>query len=152
MITPIKLIIAIACATIFGLVCFVEGVEDVLLVRNAPVVTGHIISRVPIRQYSVPRVDFTIRIDGTETDVHARTQRYLLDTVPDTVKFHYTGDKLREVFLFEYEENPCWICLFCWAAALFLTFCLRSNQIRKMLGWETARSFEASAKQEPKPL
>ena len=105
-------------------------------VRNAPVVTGRIISREPIRQYSVPRVDFTIQIEGSDTKVHAHTQRYLINKIPDTVRFHYDGDPTREVFLHEHEENPYWIFLFCWGAALALALSMRSAYVRRSLGWE----------------
>lgn len=136
MLTPAKVIFVIICAALAGLIFFIQAI-DVLAVRNAPVVTGHIVARTPTRQYSVPRVDFTIRIDGTDTEVHAHAQRDLMPKVPDVVRFHYSGDPKRLVFLFEYDENPCWIFLFCWGVALFLTICLKSARIRQTLGWDT---------------
>src|SRR5688572_23278028 len=120
MITRGKVIFAIICGVLGGLVFSIQALH-VFAVRNAPVVIGHIISREPIEQYSVPRVDFTIQIEGADTKVHAHTQRYLINKIPETVRFHFNGDPAREVFLFEHEENPYWIFLFCWAIALALT-------------------------------
>ena len=114
---------------------FVQAL-DVFTVRNAPIVTGQIVSREPIRQFSVPRVDFTIRIDGAGTEVHAHAQRHLMSKVPNAVRFHFSGDPTREVFLFEHEENPYWLFLFCWGVALLLTISMRSERIREMLGWK----------------
>ena len=135
MITPAKMLFVIILGAIAGAVFFLQSIPR-FEVRNAPIVTGHIISRLPIREYSVPRVDFTIRIDGTDTEVHAHTQRYLMTKVPEVVRFHYSGDPSRQVFLFEQEENPYWICLFLWGVSLFLTFCMRSDSVRQMLGWK----------------
>jgi hypothetical protein len=83
-------------------------------------VTGQVVARTPISEWGVPRVDFTIQIADSKEVVHAHTQRYLLEKVPDQVRFHYTGDASRAVYLFEHEENPLWIGLFCWGAAAFL--------------------------------
>jgi hypothetical protein len=143
MITPAKMVFGIICAVLCGLVFFFEAFH-IFVVRNAPIVTGHVVARQPIREFSVPRVDFTIRIEGTDTTVHAHAQRYLMSRVPETVRFHYNRDPNREVFLFEHEENPYWIVLTCWGLALALTVCMRSPRIRRMLGWKE-RTTEARA-------
>jgi hypothetical protein len=136
-ITPGKIILGIICGVLCGAAFFTEAVH-IFAVRNAPIVTGHIVSRQPIRQFSVPRADFTIRIDGTEAEVHARVQRYLMTDVPDEVRFHYSGDPTREVFLFEHEENPYWIVLTCWGLSVLLVLLLvgmrRSARVRRLLG------------------
>jgi hypothetical protein len=135
MITRGKMIFAIIGSLVCGLIFSFEAFH-VFAVRNAPIVTGHIVARSPIRQYSVPRVDFTIQIEGSDTAVHAHTARYLINKIPDTVRFHYNGDPLREVFLFEHEENPYWIVLFLWGAALGLALSMRSARVRHALGWK----------------
>ncbi len=136
MISPTYMVVVIILATACGAASLWESV-DIFTARNAPIVSGRIISREPIRQYSVPRVDFTILIEGTETKVHARAQRYLMDKVPDTVRFHYAGDPARDVFLHEHEEHPYWIALFCLSVAIILTFSMKSQRLRELLGWPT---------------
>ncbi len=136
MITRGKVIYTIICGVLAGFVFSMQALH-VFAVRNAPVVTGRIVVREPIMQYSVPRVDFTIEIEGTDTQVHAHTQRHLIDKIPQTVRFHYDGDPAREVFLFEHEESPYWIFLFCWGVALALALSMRSAFVRRSLGWET---------------
>tara|TARA_R110002020_G_scaffold319161_9_gene535096 strand:+ start:610 stop:1020 length:411 start_codon:yes stop_codon:yes gene_type:complete len=88
--------------------------------RNYPIVTGTIKQRKPIDQGGIPRVHFEIELHDPPAIVHAYTQRYLIDEVPDQVKFRYSGDPQREVFLFEHEENPLWIALFCFVVSIFL--------------------------------
>ena len=59
--------------------------------------------------------------------------------VPDEVRFHYSGDPAREVFLFEHEENPYWILLTCWGLSALLVLLLvgtrHSVRVRRLLGW-----------------
>ena len=141
MVTPAKMVLVIILGAIAGTVFFLQSISR-LAVRNAPIVTGHIVSREPIREYSVPRVDFTIKIDGTETEVHAHAQRDSMTKVPEVVRFHYSGDPAKEVFLFEQEENPFWICLFCWGVSILFIFCMRSVRIREMLGWNKRDTHE----------
>jgi hypothetical protein len=145
MITPAKVIFAIMLGAIAGSVFFFEAVHDVFAVWNSPIVTGQIVAREPIRQFSVPRVDFAIRIDGVDAVIHARAQRNLMAKVPATVRFHYSGDPSREVFLFEHEENPCWIFLFCWGAAAVLTVSVKSAGVRDLLGWTKIDVHETAA-------
>ena len=129
------IIFAIICGILLGVfgsvVFFVKSVH-IFAVRNAPIVTGHILAREPFLHFKMPRTDFTIRIDGTQTEVHA----YPPETeIPEVVRFHYSGDPAREVFLFEYEEPYYWITLFYWGGTLFLVVILvvecRSAYIRK---------------------
>src|SRR5260221_12615407 len=120
-ITQATLIFAIVCGVLCGVAHFTEWLP-VLAARNSPVVTGRIVSREPIRRLGfVPGVDFTIRIENTSTTVHAQAQRYLMEQVPDTVSFHYSGDPAREVFLFEEEESPFAIFVTCFVGAAFLS-------------------------------
>jgi len=138
LITPGKLLLGIVCGVLSGGIFFVEACH-VFAVRDAPVVVGRVVSRVPIRQFSVPRADLTIRIAGGATEVHARVQRYLMADVPDEVRFHYSGDPAREVFLFEHEENPYWIVVTCWGLSVLLgvlwVSARRSARVGRMLRW-----------------
>jgi hypothetical protein len=104
---------------LFGAVMMISWVQR-LAVARFPVVTGEVVARTPIKEWGIPRVDFTIEIPDSSTIVHARAQRYLLEKVPARVRFRYSGDPSRPVYLFEHEENPLWIGLFCWGAAAFL--------------------------------
>jgi hypothetical protein len=106
-------------AFVFGAVMLASWVPR-LIVSRSPIVTGRVVARQPISEWGVPRVDFTIEMADSKAMVHAHTQRYLLEKVPDQVRFHYSGDPSRQVYLFEHEENPLWIGLFCVAAAAFL--------------------------------
>jgi hypothetical protein len=134
MITPAKVVFGIICGVLGGLVFFMEALHN-LPVRNAPIVTGHIIARAPTSFYSVPRVDFTIQIDGTATEVHARAARGLMAKVPTDVLFRYSGDPTREVFLFEYEGSPWLLVLLFWGMSLLLALPFVSSNVRAMLGW-----------------
>lgn len=128
-----KMIFAILCGFLLGLLISVEAFH-VFAVRNAPIVTGRIVAREPISQYSVPRVDFTIQIQGSDVRVHAHAQRYLMTQVPDVVRFHYNGDPTREVFLFEEEESPYLIVLICWGCALGLSVFVWPEHFRRLFG------------------
>jgi len=116
--TP-KLIFVAVVGFIFGAVMLVSWIPR-LIVASSPVVAGRVIARAPITEWGIPGADFTIELDNSRVVVHAHTQRYLLDRVPDQVRFHYSGNPSRPVYLFEHEENPLWIGLFCWGAAAFL--------------------------------
>jgi hypothetical protein len=134
MVAKREVIFAIICGFLGGL-AFSFPTIDWFVARNAPIVSGHIISREPTRWLSIPRVDFTIRIDGSGTIVHARTQRGMMTKVPEIVRFHYTGDPTRNIFLFEQEMNPGWIVLFFWGSSLLLALSMRSTKICGMMGW-----------------
>jgi hypothetical protein len=96
-----------------------------LMVAASPIVTGMVVDRAAHDEWA----DFAIALPDSSVIVHARTQRYLLDKVPVKVRFHYSGDPSRQVYLFEHEENPLWIGLFCWALAIAfgVTLYLRSG-------------------------
>jgi hypothetical protein len=135
MITPGKVILVMICSFLVGCVFAVESLH-VFSVRDAPIVSGRILQRVPIEQYSIPKADFLIQVAGSAAQVHARTPRYLIDLVPDTVRFHYNGDPAREVFLFEEENSPYLILLLFWGCAFALLFALKSRSMRRALRWE----------------
>lgn len=130
--------LVVVVGTLCGAVFSISFVHN-LGVIGAPVVTGDITARTPIKQFGMIRVDFTIRIRGTATDVHAHAGRYLMNRVPATVRFRYAGDPAREVFLFEHEEGPHWVVLFCWGVAACFGALLspwrRLDPIRRSLGW-----------------
>lgn len=134
MITRAKTIFAIVCGFLAGCALFPQAI-DRFAVRNAPVVTGHVVSREPTSWLSIPRVDFSIRIDGSDTIVRARTQRGMMNKVPEIVKFHYAGDPKRNIVLFEQEMNPAWLVLIFWGCALFLALSMRSAWMCEALGW-----------------
>ena len=116
---PLKALFVLVFAVLIGAVEFAEWLP-IFAVRNAPIVTGTIVAREPIQRYGgVPGVDFTIRL-APGVEVHAQGGRYLMERVPEQVRFRYSGDPTREVFLFEHEENPLWIFLFLWGVSLFL--------------------------------
>lgn len=116
--TP-KLILVGILGFVFGTIMFAASIPR-LMVAKSPVVVGNVRARVPITEWGVPRVDFTIEIPETAEVVHAHTQRYLMGRVPAQVRFHYSGDPSRTVYLFEHEENPLWIALTCWAVSILL--------------------------------
>ena len=117
--SSLKLFCIAALGFLFGIVAFVEWMP-IFMVRNSPVVGGKVVQRQPIHQWGVPRVDFTIAVDDSKDVIHAFGQRYLIDNVPENVRFHYTGDSAREVLLFEHEEDPFWIMVFVWGGSAFL--------------------------------
>jgi hypothetical protein len=106
-------------AFVFGTIMLVSWIPRAAVARS-PIVTGNVVARTPIKEWGVPRVDFAIELPGSSAVVHAHTQRNLLDKVPAQVRFHYSGDPARQVYLFEHEENPLWIALFCWAVSVLL--------------------------------
>jgi hypothetical protein len=129
---------------ILGLICglflgslYLWDFVHIFIVRNAPIVTGHIVAQKRIKQLLLPRVDFTIQIDGTSTEVHAITERFLLYKNLKDVHFHYSGDPSREVFLFEYESNPIWMVLEVWGplliGVLLIIASIRKIRIQKSL-------------------
>jgi hypothetical protein len=104
---------------VFGSIMLVAWLPR-LAVTRSPVITGNVVARTPIMEWGVPRADFTIEIPGSAVVVHAHTQRYLLKQIPAQVRFHYSGDPSRQVYLFDHEENPLWIGLTCWAVSAVL--------------------------------
>jgi len=130
------IILGLICALFLGSIYLWDFVH-IFMVRNAPVVTGHIVAQKRIKQFLLPRVDFTIEIDGTSTEVHAITERFLLYKNLKDVRFHYSGDPSREVFLFEYESNPIWMVLEVWGPllilVLFIIVSIRKIRVQKSL-------------------
>jgi hypothetical protein len=127
-------------AGLCGLIFFVQAIPVISSFR-APVVEGSVVSRELFRLYEVlPRVNFTIQIDGKDAKVHAITGKYLLDEVPNKVRFRYSGDPAKDVFLFEYEENPVWIFLFCWgiSAVCYLVLCFPGKSLPDLSSAEKA--------------
>jgi hypothetical protein len=114
-----KMLFAVVVGFVFGAAMLISGIPR-LAVSRFPVVTGTVVDRIPIKEWGIPSADYTIKIQGSPDIVHAHTQRYLLDKIPAQVRFRYSGDPSRQVYLFEHEENPLWIGLFCWAASAFL--------------------------------
>ncbi len=93
--------------------------------RNAPVVEGDVMRREQFRRSGgIPAGRLSIRIVGTDTMVVAETNKQAMQELPDRVRFHYTGDPNREVFV-EGEEHPLWVALFLWvASAGIVVFCV----------------------------
>jgi hypothetical protein len=108
--------LGIALGLSMGLEEFLEWRRRVS-VQEEPIVTGTVIDRKP---FSISNAKFVIRVAESDTVVHAYIRRQLINRVPDTVRFHYSGQPLSEVFLLDYEENPYWIFVFCWSGALLL--------------------------------
>ncbi|MGE3182117.1 MAG: hypothetical protein AB7N71_10835 [Phycisphaerae bacterium] len=92
----------------------------VYAVRNCEIVTGTIISRKETRGFSIPHTDFEIQILDTDIVVHARTGLYPELQESGTVRFRYSGDSQREVFLMDYEESPFGVLILSWGCAIAL--------------------------------
>jgi hypothetical protein len=123
-------------AAICGLFFSVQAIP-VIFDYRFPVVEGSVVSRRPILLYGhLPRSDFTIQISGQDVKVHAITGRYLLDEIPNQVSFRYSGDSSRNVFLFEYEENPIWLFLFCWSISAICFGVLRFSKKSRPTNYE----------------
>ena len=138
MITRSTVLFAAVVALLFG-AAMCPKVYVIIRTMNAPIVTGDVMARVPTTFWSVPRAEFAIRVQGTSDEVRAHTGRYCLKSVGQTVQFRYSAGPNREVFLFDHEENPIWILLFCWgSAALFILMLSpwkRLDSMRRSLGW-----------------
>jgi len=73
---------------------------------NGPQVDGIVLKREEYRRFGgIPAGRVTIKIENTETVVTAEVNRAALERFGKRVRFHYTGDPTREVFL-DGEENP----------------------------------------------
>ncbi len=92
-----------------------------LMVMNSPVVSGTVVTHEEIKQWGLPREDFTLRLDDG-TRVHARVEKYLRNRIPHEVRFRYSGNPEREVFLFEHEQNLLWIALLCWGLSALMIY------------------------------
>ncbi len=104
-------------------------------VRSLPLVEGTVIQREPFVVYGFQeRVDFSIQVDGSDQVVHARPGRYLINKVPEKVRFRFSGDPAREVFLFEHEEDPFWIMVLCFGGvALVIVLFLQTGKWKREL-------------------
>lgn len=119
-ISPSKLLVLSAfflALGLFKLNAWTKIFED----RNHPVVTGRVTERLPMKLGGPAQVVFKIELDNSTGFVTAHARQSLLDKVPDRVRFRYSGDPKREVFLFEHEENPLWLAL------VYLAVCLLSG-------------------------
>lgn len=114
------ILIVVALGLVSGVGFFCSWWQ-IFKLRDAPVVTGQVLERTRSSIWGVPSVDFTIRVEGGAEMVHARTGVYLLDRVPSSVRFHYSGTASEEVFLFEYERNPFWLFIFSSSVALLFS-------------------------------
>lgn len=92
---------------------------------DAPIVEGTIVRREEFRRWGgVPAGKLTIELADQEVSVIARTNKEAMKKLPDKVRFQYTGDPEREVFI-EGEEHPFWVALFLWAvSAGIVAFCI----------------------------
>lgn len=122
-----KLIAALPFA--IGLAAW-QSVESIHILGagDAPIVDGRIVQREKIRYWGgIPGGKLTIELAGQDVTVIARTNLDALQTLPDAVRFQYTGVAGREVFL-EGEEHPLWVAVFLWAvSAGTIAFCIVPN-------------------------
>lgn len=102
---------------------------------DSPIVDGRIVSREEYRRWGgTPAGKLTIQIADTETIVVARTNRAAMSELPDEVRFQYTGDPDREVFI-EGEEHPLWVALFLWAvSACIVVLCFGGTKSPDLVG------------------
>ncbi len=89
--SPHKMLLGSVIAVVFGGYMLYTRLP-IAADRNFRIVTGTVTKRTPIDQGGVPRVDFTIELIAKPAVVHAHAQRYLIDEVPDEVRFRYSGD------------------------------------------------------------
>lgn len=104
-------------------------------IRDEPPRIGYVRTRKAIELHGVfylKRSLFVIELADSGERVRAVTGRYLLDKVPDEVRFYYSGDPSREVFLLDYEEDPLWIGLFIVVAFNLLLPWVYTQQKRHM--------------------
>lgn len=114
-----KLIFGIPFGFVAGVYFFVLAIPE-MMIRDAPVMSGRVVHREPGHTWiGETEAVFQIELEEDGTRVQAITGNYLLDRIPETVRFRYDGDPSREVFLFEHEENPLWIAMTCWAVGAF---------------------------------
>lgn len=91
---------------------------------DAPIVEGDIIRREDYSRAGIPGGKLTIRLVGQNITVTANTNKVAMKDLPQRVRFQYTGDPDREVFI-EGEEHPLWVALFLWiVSAGILLFCI----------------------------
>jgi len=79
-----------------------------------PLVAGRVVKRTEYRRWGgIPAGRLTIDSADATAHVVAEVANYEMERTPDVVRFHYSGDPSREVFL-EGEDNPFWGVLICW--------------------------------------
>jgi hypothetical protein len=82
--------------------------------KRYPLVEGHVINRTEFRRWGgIPAGRLTIRSSAVAGDVVAEVPKYAMEQIPDDVRFHYSGDPTREVYL-EGESNPFWAVVIFW--------------------------------------
>jgi len=86
---------------------------------KSPKVEGTVLTREEYRRFGgIPAGRLTIRLEDTNTVVTALVAKSALERFGTRVRFHYTGDPTREVFL-EGEEDPAWA----FGVAVFFLVC-----------------------------
>jgi hypothetical protein len=84
---------------------------------GATVVEGDVIRRQEFRRFGgIPAGRLSIRIVGTDTVVIVETNKQAMRDLPERVRFRYTGDPKREVFV-EGEEHRLGVALFLWVVS-----------------------------------
>lgn len=122
-------ILMVACV-VLGAGCFVEWVEF-MRGFHGPIEAGHVIRRDSVKRFLRQSTDFTIQIEGRDTIVHAFIGKKIAETVPDLVRFHYSGDPSKRVVLYAYEENMIGIVLLFWGLSAVLFAMTRSPEFRR---------------------
>ena len=85
-----------------------------------PLVEGRVIQRTEYRRWGgIPAGRLSIALPDAKTHVVAEVAKYEMERIPDHVRFHYSGDSSREVFL-EGEANPFFGVLIFWGLPPFL--------------------------------
>jgi hypothetical protein len=139
-------------ATLFIAAMFAPGSLKNLMDLGAPVVNGVVVSHTKLSggwheserfMIEVPAAAGSTPGPAAPALVRADTRGYVKLKAGDVVRFRYTGDPAREVFLFEHEENPHWVMLFCLGCAALFSFILWSRSraarwVRAQFGWEAA--------------
>jgi hypothetical protein len=102
--------------------------------RNSPMAEGEIVGRGRGVSFGfLPRVKLKIRLRESDTYVYAITNRPDAEAFAGPVRFRYTNDPSREVFI-EGEEEPLWVALFLYAMlVLFWTAYLVVSQGQKKI-------------------
>jgi hypothetical protein len=100
-------------------IAIAESIEyaHILGAGNAPIVAGDIIRRAWFQRWGgIPGAELTIKLVEQDVTVIAHTNKDDMQNLPQRVRFQYTGDPGREVFI-EGEEHPLWIALFLWTVS-----------------------------------
>ena len=101
------LVVIFIFATPLGIWYLAEAVHA-WSAMSSPQVDGIVLARAEDRRFGgIPAGRMTIKIENTDIVVTARVNRAALDRFGKRVRFHYTGDPTREVFL-DGEEDPFW--------------------------------------------